>query len=145
MVETNYEFNDSGQELATPLFLRLQEYRAQLSGAAGQLYGNGYLWHFDPQWRSFFVTPGSTQFGYLINLFSPRRWFDLVPDQTHALVIAGYGTFTDTGTNLASDRRPWTLHRRRLCWRHRPSRKWAADRRQSIWQSQSGGVRWIPL
>jgi hypothetical protein len=105
MVEANYEFgNNTGQELGTAQVLRLQEYRAQLSGAAGQLYGNDYTWGFlSPDWRSFVDTPGSAQFGYLINLFSPRRWYDLIPDQTHTLVIAGYGTFTDTGTNLASD------------------------------------------
>ena len=104
MVEANYEFeNNTGQELGTPQVLRLQEYRAQLSGAAGQLYGSGYIWHFAPNWRSYLDTPGATQFGYFINLFSPRRWYDLVPDQTHSLVIAGYGTYTDTGTNLASD------------------------------------------
>jgi len=104
LVETNYEFVDlTGQELGTPQVLRLQEYRVQLSGAAGQLYGNGYTYAFDPQWRSFLDTPGAFQFGYLINLFAPRRWYDLVPDQTHTLVIAGYGTFTDQGTNLASD------------------------------------------
>ncbi len=104
MVEANYEFeNNTGQELGTPQVLRLQEYRAQLSGAAGQLYGNGYIWAFDNQWRSFLDTPGAAQFGYFKSLFAPRRWHDLIPDQTHALVIAGYGTFTDTGTNLASD------------------------------------------
>jgi hypothetical protein len=104
MVEANYEFeNNTGEELGTPQVLRLQEYRAQLSGAAGQLYGNGYLWGFDPEWRSFFLTPGSTQFSYFINLFSPRRWYDLIPDQIHSLVIAGYGTFVDWGTNRASD------------------------------------------
>ena len=51
----------------------------------------------------FLDTPGAAQFGYFINLFAPRRWYDLVPDQTHTLVIAGYGTFTDEGTNLGSD------------------------------------------
>jgi hypothetical protein len=104
MVEANYEFeNNTGEELGTPQVLRLQEYRAQLSGAAGQLYGNGYTWGFATDWQSFLDTPGSAQFGYFINLFSTRRWYDLIPDQTHNLVIAGYGTFVDLGTNLASD------------------------------------------
>ena len=58
LVEANYEFEDNtGNELGTPLVLRLQEYRAQLSGATGQLYGNKYSWPFDPQWKSFLDTP----------------------------------------------------------------------------------------
>ncbi len=29
----------------------------------------------------------------VVALFSPRRWYDLVPDQNHTLVTSGYGTF----------------------------------------------------
>jgi hypothetical protein len=32
------------------------------------------------------------------DFFSARHWWDLVPDQTHTLVIAGYGTFSDSGS-----------------------------------------------
>jgi hypothetical protein len=104
LVEANYEFeNNTGTELGTPQVLRIQEYRAQLSGAGGTIYGNGYIVGFDPAWRVFLDTPGAVQFAYFKNLFAPRRWYDLVPDQTHSLVIAGYGTFVDIGTNLDSD------------------------------------------
>ena len=29
----------------------------------------------------------------IVALFSPRRWYDLVPDQDHTLVTSGYGSF----------------------------------------------------
>jgi hypothetical protein len=36
-------------------------------------------------------------------LFQPRRWYDLIPDQTHVVVTAGYGTFTSSGAVNASN------------------------------------------
>ena len=39
---------------------------------------------------------GSVQMGYVKALFESRRWYDLVPDQTHTVVTAGYGTFSDS-------------------------------------------------
>jgi len=32
------------------------------------------------------------------DFFSGRQWWDLVPDQTHTVVTAGYGTFADSGS-----------------------------------------------
>jgi hypothetical protein len=104
LVEANYEFeNNTGQEYGDAFVLRLQEYRAQLSGATGQLYGNHYTYSFEDDWRSYLLTPGATQFGYLKNLLASRRWYDLVPDQTHTFVTAGYGTLTTMGPNRDSD------------------------------------------
>jgi chitodextrinase len=103
LIEANYEdANNTGQELATPQVLRLQAYRAQLSGATGQLYGNYYVRFFDSTWRAHLDSPGIVQFGYLNSLLLARQWYNLVPDQAHELVTAGYGTFSTTGTNLAS-------------------------------------------
>jgi len=104
LVEANYEFEDNTQaEPGIPLVLRLQEYRAQLSGATGQLYGSGYTWPFAEGWKGFLDSPGSAQFELMNRVFGSRRWYDLVPDQSHTLVTAGYGTFEEYGTNLASD------------------------------------------
>jgi chitodextrinase len=36
-------------------------------------------------------------------LFAPRPWWNLIPDEAHATVIAGYGTFADTGSLGAND------------------------------------------
>ena len=44
------------------------------------------------------------QLGYMNNLFAPRKWYDLVPDQTHRVVIDGYGTPAPSGTgSVATD------------------------------------------
>jgi hypothetical protein len=94
MMESDYEF----EFRSTPPGLRKEEYWSLLSGAAGQMYGNGYTWPFKAGWETNLDTPGAIQMAYVKALFEPRRWFDLVPDQTHKVVIAGYGTFDPTST-----------------------------------------------
>ena len=114
MEEANYEFernvNTDGGSLAN---LRHQEYWTMLSGATGQLYGSAYTWRLPSLlsnwrlrlstrrlfgWRSNLDTPGVVQLSYMRNLFAPRRWYDLVPDQAHLVVIDGYGTPAPLGT-----------------------------------------------
>ena len=104
MVEANYEFeNNSGMDPSTPAILRRQEYWSALSGATGQLYGNGYTWGFKSGWKSQLDTPGAVQMAYVKALFAPRAWYELVPDQAHTVVTAGYGTFASTGSIGAND------------------------------------------
>jgi hypothetical protein len=91
MVEANYEFEHAYTGNAT---LRHQEYWTMLSGATGQLYGNGYTWPFASGWQSHLDTPGAIQFGYVTALFAPRAWFNLIPDTNHVVVTAGFGTFS---------------------------------------------------
>ena len=56
MVEANYEFeNNTNGPGTTRETLRRQEYWTMLSGATGQLYGNGYTWGFG--------SPGVLPFG----------------------------------------------------------------------------------
>jgi hypothetical protein len=89
MIESCYEFEQN----STPAVLRRQEYWSILSGAAGQLYGNGFTWPFKPGWKDKLDTPGAIQMAYLQKLFLARAWQKLVPDQKHKVVTAGYGTF----------------------------------------------------
>jgi Protein of unknown function (DUF4038)/Putative collagen-binding domain of a collagenase len=96
MVEANYEFEHAYTGNST---LRHQEYWTMLSGATGQLYGNGYTWPFVSGWQSHLDTPGAIQFGYVTALFAPRAWFNLVPDTNHVVVTAGFGTF-DTNADI---------------------------------------------
>ena len=42
------------------------------------------------------------QLCYMKNLFAPRKWYDLVPDQTHTVVTGGYGTPAPFGTGSAA-------------------------------------------
>jgi len=97
LVEANYEFEHNAADLGTPEILRRQAYWALLSGAAGQLYGNRYTWPFISGWESQLDTPGSLQMSYVRFLFEPRQWFNLIPDQDHNVVTAGYGTYADDG------------------------------------------------
>jgi len=89
MIESDYEF----EQRATPAVLRREEYWSILAGATGQVYGSGPIWPFAENWKSVLNSTGSVQMAWVKALFEPRRWHELVPDQQHKLVIAGYGTF----------------------------------------------------
>ena len=104
MVEASYEGeHNPGAPEGTPLQLRMQEYWTMLSGATGQFYGNKYTWQFASGWRSHLDTIGSRQMTFVTNLFSRRRWFDLVPDSSHRLVVSGYGTYSSSGNGNGND------------------------------------------
>jgi hypothetical protein len=115
MVEANYEFeHNTPPDVGSPANLRRQEYWTMLSGATGQLYGSAYTWRLPSGWfsnwrlrlsarrlfgwRSNLDTPGVVQLSYMKNLFAMRKWYDLVPDQSHTAVIDGYGTAAPFGT-----------------------------------------------
>jgi Protein of unknown function (DUF4038)/Putative collagen-binding domain of a collagenase len=94
LIEADYEF----ERESTPAVLRRQEYWSLLSGAAGQLYGNGYTWPFKRGWKEKLNTPGAIQMAHVQALFLPRPWHQLVPDQKHKVVVGGYGTFDASTT-----------------------------------------------
>ena len=94
MIEANYEGEHA---YSGPATLRRQEYWSMLGGAMGQFYGNRYTWQFLDGWPSRLDTIGSRQVTFVSNLFARRRWFDLVPDSEHTLVVSGYGTYSDRG------------------------------------------------
>jgi hypothetical protein len=99
MEEANYEFEDNtGMDYGDAETLRKQEYWTMLSGATGQLYGNHYTWTFESGWQQNLNTPGARQLQYMKDFFSARQWWNLVPDQTHTVVVAGYGNFSDNGS-----------------------------------------------
>lgn len=100
MIEASYE---GEHDYVGPSTLRRQEYWTLLSGASGQFYGNKYTWQFLAGWPRQLDTIGSRQLTFVTNLFSRRRWFDLVPDSRHRLVVSGYGTESGTGDLNDSD------------------------------------------
>ena len=67
------------------------------SGATGQLYGSGWTWQFKPGWEDHVDTQGTREFKLMTDLFKCSRWYDLVPDQDHSLLTAGYGTPSAVG------------------------------------------------
>lgn len=87
LIESTYE----GEHDSTPLWIRRQAYWALLNGAAGQIMGNRPIWLFDPGWEAALDAPASRDMARLRTLFASRPWFDLVPDQDHKLVTAGWG------------------------------------------------------
>jgi hypothetical protein len=95
MVEANYE---GEHDYTGPMTLRRQEYWTMLSGATGQFYGNKYTWQFLDGWQALLSTIGSRQMTYVTNLFVHHRWFDLVPDDNHSVVVSGYGSYAPHGT-----------------------------------------------
>ncbi len=112
MVEANYEneqdpFTDGGSTRN----LRRQEYWTLLRGATGQLYGSGFTDRIANGWSAANLdSVGVTQLGYATSLFASLPWYSLVPDQSHTLVTAGFGTFASTGSIESEhlrDRPPW--------------------------------------
>lgn len=99
LVESNYEGEN---DYRSPETLRRQVYWAILSGADGQIYGNKYVWPFAGGWQQHLDTRGSRQITFLMNLLSGLKWYDLVPDTKHRLVIAGYGDY-DSSQDMNSN------------------------------------------
>jgi hypothetical protein len=103
MAEANYEFeNNTGGPATTDQTLRRQEYWTMTSGAAGQLYGNCYTWRLPSDWKSHLDTKAVDELGYATSLFASLPWYKLVPDQTHGLLTAGYGSCPADGDVLES-------------------------------------------
>jgi hypothetical protein len=76
----------------TAEMLRRQEWWAALAGASGEIYGNMNIWPFPRNWQDELGSIGLTQFGYLASLMKGVAWYRLVPDQSHTIATAGYGT-----------------------------------------------------
>jgi hypothetical protein len=109
MAEGSYEDERNSADVppGMPQQLRRQEYWSLLSGAAGQIYGNHYTWQFicpDRDaggncvggWKDQLHSIGAAHVTNLVALFSARPWYALIPDQGHAVVTDGYGTFGET-------------------------------------------------
>jgi hypothetical protein len=99
MIEANYEGENNlgGPHTTNAHDCRTEYYWSNLSGATGSLYGNHWIWPLDPAWKSHLNDPGALEVAYLQNLFLPRAWYDLVPDQKNMVVVSGFGTYADTG------------------------------------------------
>jgi hypothetical protein len=76
----------------TAEILRRQEWWSWLAGACGHIYGNMNIWPFVKNWQNDLGSIGVTQLGYLASFMKRIAWYNLVPDQRHIIVAAGYGT-----------------------------------------------------
>ena len=97
LIESCYE----GEHNSSEVQIRRQAYWAVLCGGFGHVFGNNPLWHFEGPslypfegtWQQAMDLPGSQSMMRWGKLFRSRRWFDLLPDQKHEVVIAGVGEF----------------------------------------------------
>jgi hypothetical protein len=90
LFESTYE----GEHRASEVQIRRQAYWALLSGACGQFLGTYPTWLFGQGWQAALESPGSLAMIHLRALFQARRWWDLVPDQGHTIVVDGIGEET---------------------------------------------------
>ena len=97
-LEENYEDEANVGELGIPNVLRRQEYWSLTAGAlAGHMYGSYWTDRFAADWQSHLDTQCVRELGYFKAFMTSIAWYNLVPDQTHSLLTAGYGTFRDSG------------------------------------------------
>lgn len=95
----------------TPM-LRAQAYWAILSGATGHVFGSGHVFGFgnplyikpeQRDWRTGMDRQGSQEMVHVKALFEDRAWHELVPDQAHSAVTAGFGTFGEDDRTPGGD------------------------------------------
>jgi hypothetical protein len=91
LIESKYE----GEYDSTPWSLRGQAYGALLTGACGQIFGNKPVWLFDKGWQKALGSPGIVSMTRVWDLFAPRDWPALVPDQKHRLLTGGFAGRTE--------------------------------------------------
>jgi hypothetical protein len=103
MGEANYETENNTGALSSPandFITRQQMWYAMTSGAAGHIFGNGHVNHFDSSYQSNLDTVATAQVKYLNQLFNQYPWWTLTPDNSHALVTAGFGTYNGSNGNM---------------------------------------------
>jgi hypothetical protein len=103
LLEAHYELENVGGEYGSPLVVRKQGYWAMLAGGSGQMYGNHYSWTFESGWQQQIDSPGASQISIWKTFFESYRWYDLIPDQGHAIITSGYGTLGNNSTSVGSN------------------------------------------
>jgi hypothetical protein len=96
VLESAYE-NEHG---ASEQRLRMQAYQAVLSAAAGHIFGNNPIWHFDGPgiypapvtWQEAMQSPGAHSMTQLRKLFEGLSWWTLEPDVSHTLLSGDVGS-----------------------------------------------------
>ena len=96
LIESAYE----NEHRAGELRIRSQAYHSLLSGAAGQVYGNNPIWHFDGpglysapvSWRHALDSRGARSMAHVRRLLETLPWWSLEPDIAGVLVIEGHGS-----------------------------------------------------
>ena len=91
--------------------LRTQAYQALLCGAAGHVFGNDPIWHFDmpnyePRpamtWQEALASRGAQSMSHVRNLLLATQWWKLEPDSKNALLTNGLGPAQDRAVAACS-------------------------------------------
>jgi len=107
LIESAYEYEHG----ATERRVRTQAYQALLSGAAGHIFGNNPIWHFDGPglyispvtWRQALGDRGSVSMMHLRTLMTSLPWWRLEPDADNTVLIGGLGSVADRAVAARSD------------------------------------------
>ncbi len=89
LIESTYELERD----STPQSLRAQAYYALLTGAVGQVFGNGDIWRFAPHWVASLNSPGTSSMQHLRSFFAEVPWTELVVDLQGEILVSGQGTY----------------------------------------------------
>jgi Protein of unknown function (DUF4038)/IPT/TIG domain/Putative collagen-binding domain of a collagenase len=102
--EDNYETANNTGALSSPanaFITRMQMWWTMTSGATGFEFGNEHVNHFDSSYLTNEDTTATQQVKYVANLLSQFQWWKFTPDYpAHAVVTAGYGTYSANNENL---------------------------------------------
>lgn len=101
--EGNYETANNTGALSSPanaFITRQQMWYTMTSGAAGHIFGNEHVNHFDSSYVSNLDTTATAQVKYLSQLYISFAWWRMTPDNAHAVVTAGFGTYDGSNGNM---------------------------------------------
>lgn len=104
-VPIEFIYEGETQESVTPTIRQLRTFAydaSPLTGAVGTNFGDKN-WTFPSNWKTLMTSAGNRQGGIPRRIFESRAWWDLVPDQNHDVIIAGYGTPVSGGSNIDND------------------------------------------
>jgi hypothetical protein len=113
LIESAYE----NEHEATEQRLRTQAYQAVLSGAAGQIFGNNPIWHFDSgglypapvTWQQALHSRGAQSMTHLHNLLMSLPWWQLIPDAGGILLTEGMASGDERAVAARSADRSFAL------------------------------------
>jgi hypothetical protein len=113
LIESAYENEHEASERR----LRTQAYQAVLSGAAGQIFGNNPIWHFDSgglypapvTWQQALRSRGAQSMTHLRDLLTSLPWWQLTPDSGDILLTDGMGARDERAVAARSADRSFAL------------------------------------
>jgi hypothetical protein len=113
LIESVYE-NEHG---ATGQRLRMQAYQALLLGAAGQVFGNNPIWHFDGpgiyaapvSWEEALDSEGARSMMHLGSLLTAFTWWKMEPDLDGSLLVEQLGPREERAVAALADNGSFAL------------------------------------